>query len=246
LAFFDRIIINNTIDSAAAGVYSLGYTIASLLTIITQATQIALMPEFFRFLNEKQFSRLDALIKKVFSFITFAALGLILFTDEIMTFFIDEKFHIGGVVVPIVVIGYIFHAMFTVYGRYIGYVKKTFYSSLVLILSGIFNIILNLLLIPRYGFIAGAYTTALSYLFLFLITWFVTKFILKQKITPLWAVWRPTIILLCVLAILPFLMINITNLFFLILSKLLILGLFGFIVFFRELKVLIQSKKVVV
>jgi O-antigen/teichoic acid export membrane protein len=243
LAFFDRIMINNTIDSSAAGVYSLGYTIASLIAIVITATQAALMPDFFSFLNQKQYSRLDALIKKVFSFITLSALGLILFTDEIMNILIDEKFHASGVIVPIVVVGYIFHGMFTVYGRYIGYVKKNFYSSLVLILSGILNIVLNILFIPKYGYIAAAYTTAASYFFLFLITWFVTKFILKQKLTPLWFVWKPTIILFCVLVTLPFIMTIITNLLLLILTKFIILGIFGFIIFNREFKVLLSSKK---
>jgi O-antigen/teichoic acid export membrane protein len=241
LAFFDRIMINNTIDAAAAGVYSLGYNIAMLLSIVITATQTALMPDYFKFLNAKKYSRLDALIRKVFSLITIAALGLILFTDEIVQILVDEKFHEGGIIVPIVVLGYVFYGMFTVYGRYIGYVKKTIYSSLILILSGISNIILNVIFIPQYGYIAAAYSTAVSYLFLFFLSWFVSRFVLKQKMTPLWIVWKPTIILISLLIVAPFVTTIISDLLLLIVIKLSIWGLYALFLFQREFRLLLRS-----
>lgn len=243
LAFFDRIMINYTVGSAAAGVYSLGYNIAMLLAIVIFATQTALMPDFFKFLNDKQFSRLDALISKVSSLISLAAFGLILFTDEIFLILVDQKFHEGAVVVPIVVVGYVFFGMFNVYGRYIGYIKKTLYSSLVLILSGILNIALNVIFVPQYGFIAAAYTTTVSYFFLFIMTWFIVKFILKQELTPLWVIWKPTIILFCFLAIIPFITMFIPNFLLLFIAKISILGFCGIILFYRELTILVGIRK---
>ncbi|MHA2174303.1 MAG: oligosaccharide flippase family protein [Candidatus Hodarchaeales archaeon] len=241
LAFFDRIMINNTVNPAAAGVYSLGYNIAMLLSIVITATQTALMPDYYEFLNTKQYPRIDALIKKVFSLITLAALGLILFTEEIVKILVDEKFHEGQVVVPIVVFGYIFYGMFTVYGRYIGYVKKTIYSSLVLILSGLSNIVLNVILIPLYGYIAAAYSTAISYFLLFLLAWIIAKFVLKQPLTPLWAVWKPTILLICVLIVFPFIATVITNVLLLFIIKIGLWVVYGIILYTRELKKLLSA-----
>jgi len=137
LAQFDRIMINNIIDTASAGLYSLGYNVGMLLLMVIGATQTALMPDFFKFVDNKEYNRLDNLVKKVFSIVTIAALGLILFAKEIVFVLADKKFHQGLSVVPIVVIGYIFFAMFTIYGRYIGYKKKTIFSSMVALTAGI-------------------------------------------------------------------------------------------------------------
>ena len=236
LAFFDRIMINITIDSAAAGVYSLGYNIGMLLSIVISATQAALMPDFYNFLNTKQYLRLDVLIRKVFSLITIAALTLILFTDEIVLILVAGKFQEGKIVVPIVVVSYIFYGMYEVYGRYIGYVKKTFYSSLAFIISGLTNIILNAIFIPQYGYIAAAYTTAISYFILFLINWFITNLILKLKTTPLLIIWKPTILFFLILFVFPVFTMQISNFLLLIIIKIIIISLFGFLLFHRELK----------
>ncbi len=239
LAYFDRIMINDAIGAAPAGIYSLGYNIAMLLAMVISATQTALMPDFFDFLNTKQFQRLDALVNKVFSIITLAALGLILFSKEIVLIMADVKFHEGLVVVPIVVVGYVFFGMFTVYIRYIDYMKKTYYSSLIMILSGIVNIVLNFTLIPQFGYIAAAYSTVVSYFLLFLMTWIVSKFILKQKLTPLWKIWKPTTLLFIYFSFYYLLSLVITDFFFQIFVKLIVLTIFFVTVFHREIKLLL-------
>lgn len=236
LAQFDRIMINNIIDTASAGLYSLGYNVGMLLLIVIGSIQTALVPDFFKFLDNKEYNRLDRLIKRVFSIITVAALGLILFAREIVVILADKKFHPGLSVVPLIVIGYVFFAMFTVYGRYIGYKKRTVFSSLVTLTAGISNIILNAIFIPIYGYIAGAYTTVASYFLLFLFSWIVASFILKVRITPLGILWKPTGIMFFFIGI--FFLISKYELSFIIMFfvKIVILVFFVVLVFNKEIK----------
>jgi O-antigen/teichoic acid export membrane protein len=195
LAQFDRIMINSTLDAASAGLYSLGYNIGMLLLLVISSTRTALVPDFYKFLDNKEYNRLDILVKRVFSIVTLAALGLFLFAREVGFMLADEKFHPGLRVVPIVVIGYVFFGMFTVYNRYISYEKKTIYMSVVVLTAGILNIVLNAIFISRYGYIAAAYTTLVSYFVMFLLTWITVKRISEQRITPLWMIWKPTLIM---------------------------------------------------
>ncbi|MHA1979222.1 MAG: oligosaccharide flippase family protein [Candidatus Hodarchaeales archaeon] len=243
LAYFDRIMINDIEGAGPAGIYSLGYNIALILSMVISATQAALIPNFFEFLNKKQHSRLDALISKVFSIITLAALGLILFAKEIVILIVDAKFHEGLEIIPIIIIAYLFFGMFTVYGRYIGYAKKTIYSSLVMILSGLLNIVLNALLIPEFGYIAAGYTTAISYFVLFVLTWIVAKFIIKEKLTPLWKVWKPITIFFSLLALYVVLTVIFNDFLLLLIIKILILLFFCSLAFFKEINILITSLK---
>ncbi|MFW9995582.1 MAG: oligosaccharide flippase family protein [Candidatus Odinarchaeota archaeon] len=241
LAFFDRIFINYTIDSAAAGVYSVGYAVASLLSMVIAATQTALMPDFFGFLNRKQYARLDSLVSRVFAIVTIAALGLILFARDIIVILADVKFHEGLVVIPIVVIGLVFYGMYTVYGRYITYMKKNIYVSLVMIFSGIVNIILNVVFIPEYGYIAGAYTTVVSYFLLFITTWVVAKRIFKEKMTPLWGLGKSLLIMFGFLGASVVVGSMVTDVTLIFVIKFVLLVFFCICVFHRELKRLLSG-----
>ena len=64
------------------------------------------------------------LMEKIFSIATLAALGLILFAREIATVLADVKFHEALKVVPIVIIGYVFHQMYCIYGLCILAIKR--------------------------------------------------------------------------------------------------------------------------
>jgi len=108
--------INNITNSASAGLYSLGYNVGMLLLLVIGATQKAWGSSIFQFLNNKEYVRLDFLIKRAFLIVSVFALGFVLFAKEIILILADEKFHEGLRVVPIVVIGYVFYGMYLYMG----------------------------------------------------------------------------------------------------------------------------------
>lgn len=240
LAQFDRIMINNIISTASAGLYSLGYNIGMALLIVNSSTLTALIPDFMKFLDNKEYNRLDTLMGKIFSIGTIAALGLILFAREIVMVLADVKFHEALKVVPFVIIGYVFYEMYFMYGMYPGYKKKTIYTSIVSLSAGSLNVILNATFIPKYGYIAAAYTTLISYFFMFVMAWIVSKYVLRLRVSPLWLFWKPTLIMFGFIAFTYFLGdLGLSPIFFFSL-KLVLLGLFSVIVFYKEITKLIH------
>lgn len=185
LAQFDRIMINNSRGLTETGLYSLAYNVGMLLTLVIGSTQTALMPDFFGFINRGEHGRLDSLVKRVFIIILIAALGLILFSKEIVVILAAPKFHASLWIVPIIVIGYVFYALYTIYGRYFGVKNNTVWDSIIALSAGALNIYLNALYIPRYGYGAAAYATLVSYVVMFLGAWVVVKYILKRKVISL-------------------------------------------------------------
>lgn len=243
LSQFDRIMITSTLGLASAGLYTLGYNIGTILLMVVTAIQMAIIPDFYKFIRNNEYNRLDFLIKRIFSFITVAALGLVFFAKEIGMILADKKFHPGLTVVPVVVIAYTFYAMYLVYGKYISYEKKTYYSSAVVLSAGILNIVLNALLIPRYGYIAAAYTTLVSYFFLFIVTWGVVKKISEQRITPLYMIWKPAMLMFGFI-IFNYILNQLDLTFFVfLLTKVVMLLLFSIIVFWKESKLLYQGMR---
>jgi O-antigen/teichoic acid export membrane protein len=98
-------------------------------------------------------------------------------------------------------VGYVFDALSKVYLRSIGYTNKMIYVSAVGMTIVLFNFVLNIILLPRYGYVAGAYVTVMSFFLLFVLSWGVAKFILKQPTTPLKIFWRPSLIFFCAILV---------------------------------------------
>lgn len=193
LGQFDRIMINNTVGASEAGVYSLAYNIGLIMSIITSSFQAAVAPDWFRLMKEEAYLRVDALVSRIFKFTLAAALGLILFSQELLVVLADIRFHAALPIIPVVVIGYVFDAMFKFYGRNISYTNKMIYMTLIGVLASSVNVGLNMLFIARYGYIAAAYTTVIAFALMFVLAWWVAKYHLRQRVTPLSVLWRPLV-----------------------------------------------------
>jgi O-antigen/teichoic acid export membrane protein len=198
LAQFDRIMINSYNGSGDAGLYSLAYNIGMLLSVVIGSMNAAWMPKYFEYMNRKQYREHDRDVDRLFRFSMIVAVFLILFGKEVGFLLAKSDYYAALHVIPIVVIGYVFFGIFTIYSRNIGYAKKTIYSSIILLTSGFTNVFLNALFIPKYGYIAAAYTTLVSYFLMAILAWIVSKLVLKMHSVPL------KIILIPILMIVPF------------------------------------------
>ena len=98
-------------------------------------------------------------LKKMYKVIVAGAILLILFGKEASIILADKSYYEATPVIPMIVAGYFFESIHYVYLRNAAYSKKTIYSTIVLLSAGVFNIILNAVFIPKYGYIASAVTT---------------------------------------------------------------------------------------
>ncbi|MFE0442866.1 polysaccharide biosynthesis C-terminal domain-containing protein [Aerococcus sp. NPDC058936] len=59
------------------------------------------------------------------------------------------------------------------------YLKKTKYISIGTVMAAVLNIVLNILVIPSYGYIGAAYTTLIGYIFLYLVHYYMSNKMLE-------------------------------------------------------------------
>ncbi|WP_299051367.1 flippase [uncultured Polaribacter sp.] len=169
LSTFDQVMINNLLGEKETGLYSIAYRIGMIQNSIAAATLAAWTPIFYKKLNLNKFEDLKKLTKKYIFIITFLAIGLILFSKETLYVFADRRYYEALSVIPIVIIGYFFFFLYSIYVSYSFYEKKTIFISITTIFVGVINITLNFWLIPFYGYIGAAWSTLCSYLLLFLL-----------------------------------------------------------------------------
>ena len=241
---FDRIFINATVGSSQSGLYSVGYTVGAVISLWVTAVNYAQTPEFFKTLNSKDENQVKIyflLIKRLFSLLLILAFALIIYSKDLIDLFLASKYHESYIIVPPVVVGYIFLGLFLFYNQYITYSKKTTFSSIILLFSGLINIILNVWLIPVLGYQVASYTTLISYFFLFFFSLLVSKFILKMSVIPIKLIVKPFIAF--VISILIFIELTdfFKNFLVLLILKSIVLIIFSLIVFRYEILKLISN-----
>jgi O-antigen/teichoic acid export membrane protein len=198
---FDRIVINGAIGAAAAGVYSVGYNVASLMQMVTVPLRTALTPEFFALQSEGNKAEVDRLNAQFLAVTGAFGVLLITFGRELITVLAPSHYSDAiGVIAP-VTIGYLVDALSGTYSQYIYHRKQTFYVSVGVVTAGISNILLNLYFVPRYGALAAGYTTLASYAVSCALGWVITNFVLRVEPTSARSLAKPLACLLCAIAI---------------------------------------------
>lgn len=193
---FDRIMINSYRGSSDAGLYSLAYNIGMMLNIVSAALYQAWMPDYFSYMNKREYASIDSNVDKMFRLIVIAAAFLIFFGQDMGRVLASSRFHPALHIVPIIVAGYLFNAIFSIYAWNMGYAYKTFLNSLIVLSCGVLNIILNVIFIPKFGYEAAAYTTTASFFFMALFAWGANKFVVRLHTTPVSILTTPLMVLI--------------------------------------------------
>lgn len=165
----DRMMITQFAGPAQTGIYSLVYNFGMIATVITTALDGVWVPWFYKHYTNGEYSIINKVAKNYVQLITFAMIGLIQVGPEIIKLLAPKKYWEGIAIIPPVVLSSYVIFLYTLYVNVEHYHKKTIRITGNTIIAALANIILNLILIPKFGYIAAAYTTLISYMISLLI-----------------------------------------------------------------------------
>ena len=182
LAQFDRIMILKMIGSAVAGIYSFAYNIFSIVTVTTTSLDNVWSTWLYEQLHVKnrkaikKYSSIYALSILIYSIL------LMLVSPELVKLLGPSAYsHSIYAVVPLINGGY-FSFLYTLPAAIEYYYEKTAFIMIGTILAAILNIVLNLLFLIRYGYVAAAYTTLITYIAYFMLHYFIAKKIIGKSL----------------------------------------------------------------
>lgn len=95
---------------------------------------------------------------------TYAMVALLLGGPEVLKIMASSKYWEGILIIPPVVLSSYIIFMYGLYVNVEHFYKKTVGITTNTVIAAISNIILNLIFIPKFGYVAAAYTTLVSYL----------------------------------------------------------------------------------
>lgn len=178
----DRVMIKNMVGSAEAGIYSFIYTVAIVINIVTSAIRDAIIPFTYKTLGNKDFQAL----KPAVNFILIAVGGLILmFTavaPEFIRIFATDEYYDAIKLVPVISLSSFFGFLYTVFSNVEFFFEKKNLVAVASVTGAAANIILNLILIPVFGYYAAGYTTFACYALYSLVHFVFMKLVCKKEL----------------------------------------------------------------
>lgn len=177
----DRLMIKTLIGYSEAGIYSLGHSIAWMLTLITNAIMNAANPWIFKQYKDKDFNSVYYISTDLLLLVSLGTSCMIGVTPELVRVFADSEYLAAIYIVPPLVVSVYFMFLYGLFATIEYYYEKTVYLTVSSTIGGIANLILNYVYIKKYGYVAAGYTTLACYIFFSVIHFFVMKIIVKKE-----------------------------------------------------------------
>lgn len=162
----DRVMITKWCGAEKAAIYSLAYTCGSMVILFGSSLNSAYAPWLGDKLAKNDFESIRRVSKSYIIWFFLVAFGLILIAPEILFVLGGKKYYDSLYVIAPVTIGCVFQFLYTLFVNIEQFKKKTLGMAFASIVAAIINIILNFIFIPRFGYMAAAYTTLVGYMML--------------------------------------------------------------------------------
>lgn len=175
----DRLMITKFCGTDANGIYSLAYSYAILINIIMHSVNEAWLPWFHDTYYAEEFSSIKNNVKPLVILGCMLGIGCIAIAPEAMLILGPKEYQLGQWAVAPVTVGIVCQFIYQQYVHIELHLKQTKYISAGTFIAAALNLILNLIFIPRFGFIAAAYTTLFCYFVLMFVHLFITRVLLK-------------------------------------------------------------------
>ncbi len=167
----DRFIIGAYRGTGEAGLYALSYTVAilpiSLITVLVTQASAALIVSLWERDGRLATESFLTFVTRIYCLITLpAVIGLSLVARDLLAVFATPEYLPGYIIFPFVSAGGFLIGIQWIAQRGLLLANKTRIILILYTMAGLVNLAANLLLVPRFGYEAAAWTTVASYLLL--------------------------------------------------------------------------------
>lgn len=198
----DRLVLAKYADLNAVGLYSLAFNLGQILYLIQDAiTQVTGAVSMSGLVDDKENTKkkMADLSLNLWALMLLANLGLTLFSPELVQVVASNKYSDATLMIGIVAFSYVLSSQYRIFTDIISFHKKTWVITTAGLLMAAASLGLNLLLVPRFGYEATAWTFVASTL---VYTFWI--FVWAQKWDPLPLRLGATVLLFAVFVALQF------------------------------------------
>lgn len=163
LGAVNKIFITQICGADANALYSLAYSCGLLVALFITSLNSAFSPWLGDRLTERDYDRIREVSKPYFTLFCGLTFAVSLVAPEILFIMGGESYLPAMCVMPPVAMGCVFQFVYCMYVNIEQYEKKTKGMAVASLSAAALNIMLDVLLIPLFGYMAAAWATAISY-----------------------------------------------------------------------------------
>lgn len=146
------------------GIYAANYKLAMIISLFTQAFRYGAEPFFFRQRNQANAMQLYADLAKFFAIAGATAFLIVMLYIDLFKYFIrTEQYWEGLDVVPILLLANVFLGLYYNFSVWYKVTDQTRWGAYISIGGAVVTIVLNAILLPRFGYIGAAWATLVCY-----------------------------------------------------------------------------------
>ena len=176
----DKLVVGAFKGFAETGVYSIGYSLAQMVAVFSGAIFLAYKPIMYEGFSEDDKTggeKVGHFLPIYYFVCLWIVVGISVLGREAIAILTESSYHGAFVFVPIVALAYLFQSWYRPFNEILNFYKKTVLVAVGSIIQGAANLLLNILLVPKFGAMGASWATLVS---LFLLGAFV--FVWSQKI----------------------------------------------------------------
>lgn len=177
----DLIMIERIVGTFEAGLYSVSYSMASILLIIAVSLSTSLMPWTYTKIKNKEFENIRIKSNLTMLLIFLISVLIIALVPEFVQVVFAEQYFEAIWLIPPLILSVFFIFLTNLFNNVEIYFEKTKFIMYTAIGIAVLNIILNALLIPKVGYIAAPYSTLFCYILNMLIHYKYLKHLLNSE-----------------------------------------------------------------
>lgn len=156
----DRFVINKYLGAGEVGVYNIAFQFGNLSNLLTTAFNQAYVPWFNEQVKSNQRGKVVAVAKTATLIFSLFAMGISLFSEEILNLIAKGNFLNGAQYVPYLAFAYCFNGVYFIFATDLFYDisgKGVRRLASITIFSAFINLILNFIMVPVWGIYGAAF-----------------------------------------------------------------------------------------
>ena len=160
----DRIMIAQMCSDSEAAFYSVAYTMAMVLQILNISISSSMNPWIYKSIRDNKTDKIGKTSYAILGIIAVCNFLVVALAPEILHILAPASYQVAMWVIPPVTVSVYFMFLYDLFATFEYYFEKTHYVMLASLSGALLNVVLNLIFIKKFGFIAAGYTTLVCYI----------------------------------------------------------------------------------
>ena len=168
-------LINDPNPMEQLGIYGANFKLSVLMVLFIQMFRYAAEPFFFKNSEKLHAKKLYADVMNYFIIFGLIIFLGVMFYIDILKYFIAEEFREGLYVVPVLLVAKLIFGILISLSIWYKITDKTYYGILIAGIGAIITVILNIILLPRIGYLGSAFASLLSYSTMLVVSYYLSR-----------------------------------------------------------------------